>query len=180
MKHDVDGNACDTTQIPETEIYSAFLRLYHKLKTSGTQILMQMVSDFRAVKDRQMLWSIDIIELNKRISDLSDQNRMLADMNKLGLVDSDIFISQSNALNAQLRAAKQEKERLLGSSQDETIPKTLEMLEILDNMPDFLPVFDEDIFGDLIDKVIALSNEEICFHLKNGLQVSEKIERTMR
>lgn len=180
MKHDVDGAACDITQIPESEIYSAFLRLYHKLKNSGSQILMQMVSDFRAVKERQMLWSIDIIELNKRISDISDQNRMLADMNKLGLVDSDIFISQSNELAAKLRAAKQEKERLLGASRDETIPKTLEMLEILDNMPDFLPDFDGEIFGDLIDKVIAASNEKICFHLKNGLQISERIERTVR
>ena len=56
-----------------------------------------------------MLWSVDIVELNKRISDISDQDRMLADMNQCGLVDPDIFISQSNELARQLRAAKQDR-----------------------------------------------------------------------
>ena len=37
---------------------------------------------------------------------------MLASMNQNGLVDPDIFISQSNELAYQLRLAKQEKERL--------------------------------------------------------------------
>ena len=60
------------------------------------------------------------MELNTRISDLSDQDRMLADMNKCGLVDPDIFISQSNELSRQIRAAKQEKERRLTDGDSKT------------------------------------------------------------
>ena len=96
-------------QIAEKEIYTAFLRIYHKLRLHGEPILQRMISDLQAIRERQMLWSLDIIELNKRISDINDQDRMLADMNKCGLVDPDIFISRSNELAQQLRAIKQEK-----------------------------------------------------------------------
>lgn len=55
-----------------------------------------MITDLQSVRERRMLWRMDIVELNKRIADISDQDRMLADMNKCGLVDPDIFIAQNN------------------------------------------------------------------------------------
>ncbi len=49
-----------------------------------------------------MLWSPDVIELNKRISDILSQNQMLAVLKQQGLVDPDIFISKTNELAEQL------------------------------------------------------------------------------
>jgi len=89
-KHYKGKNNCPAKQIPEDEIYAAFLRIYHKLRLHGEPILKKMLSDLQTVREHQMLWSLDIIELNKRISDINDQDRMLADMNKCGLVDPDI------------------------------------------------------------------------------------------
>ena len=97
-----------------------------------------------------------------------------------GLVDPDIFISQSNELACQLTAAKQEKERLLAAAGDDSIPKTMELLETLESMPEYLLQFDGEIFGDLIEKIIVESNESLRFILKNGLELTEKIERTVR
>ena len=88
-----------------------------------------------------MLWSEDVIALNKKISELSDQNRMLAEMKKLGLVDSDIFIAKTNDLARQLAEAKQKKARIAGEAKDEAIPKTRELLECLEDMPEFLLVY---------------------------------------
>jgi len=171
---------CPLTQIPEEEIHAAFLRLYHKLRYHGETIFNQMIVDLQAIRDRRMLWRLDIVELNKRISDLNDQNRLLADLNRHGVVDSDIFISQSNELEAQLRAAKREKEKLIGGRDDDIIPKTRELLELLDTMPEYLHTFDGDIFGELVEKIIAVSNEALRFRLTNGLEITEHIERTVR
>lgn len=60
-----------------------------------------------------MLWSIDVIEINKKISDVLSQNQMLAVLKQQGLVDPDIFISKTNELTKQLRELKLQKERLL-------------------------------------------------------------------
>ncbi|HCG36538.1 MAG TPA: recombinase family protein [Clostridiales bacterium] len=180
MNHEQQGSGCDMTQIPEREIQAAFLRLYHKLKKRGGSILTQLIADLQTIRNRKMLWSIDIIELNKRISELSDQNRMLTDMNKVGLVDSDIFISRTNELAGQIRAAKQEKERIIGSDNDDTIQRTREVIELLEASPDFMPDFDGEIFSDLVECITAISNDKLRFRLKNWLEIDEPIERTVR
>lgn len=40
--------------------------------------------------------------------------------------------------------------------------------------------FDGELFGQLIDKVIIESNTSLRFRLKNGLELREGIERTVR
>lgn len=143
-------------------------------------ILTEMLASFREIRNRRMLWSPDVVELNKQISELSSQNQMLITLKQRGLVDPDIFISQSNELAEQLRGLKLQKERLLAADGDDTISQTQELLEILEAGPDFLEDFDAELFGELVDKIIVESNERIRFRLKNGLELKETIERTRR
>ena len=178
--HDRDKESCLSGRIPEEEIHSAFLRVYHKLRHHGEPILKQMITDLQSVRERRMLWRMDIVELNKRIADISDQDRMLADMNKCGLVDPDIFIAQSNEMARQLRTAKQEKERLMGAADDDTISRTQELMETLETLPEFLSAFDGEIFTDLVDKITAEGDGTLRFRLKNGLELTETTERSVR
>lgn len=178
--HEQDTKLCALPPVREEEILNAFPRMYYKLKHDGTQILSQMLTNLQTIRNRRMLWSLDVIELNKRISDITSQNQLLATLKQQGLVDSDIFIAQTNMLTEQLRSAKLEKERLLDTEHDETITSTKELLEILEGGPDFLADFDAELFGELIDKVIVDSDESIRFRLKNGLELTESIERTVR
>ena len=174
------GLKCGITPIAEDEITNAFIRLYYKLKHHGEPILTEMTTSLQAIRNRRMLWSLDVIELNKQISDLTSQNQMLATLKQQGLIDPDIFISQSNELTEQLRAVKLKKERLLAVDGDNTIAQTRELMEILNDGPDFLDSFDAELFGELVETIIVESNERIRFRLKNGLELSETIERTVR
>ena len=178
--HFTNKEKCPVRQIPESEIHAGFLRLYHKLKHEGEPILTQLVSDLRAVRNSRMLWSADIVALNKRISDIADQNQLLASMNRLGLVDPDIFIAHSNEYEQQLRAAKQERARLLDAEGDDAVAATEELIDTLDSMPEFLTAFDGGIFDELVDHVVAGEDAEMKFHLKNGLALTEQIERMAR
>ena len=139
-----------------------------------------MLTNLQMIRNRRMLWSPDIVALNKKISDLSSQNQTLAFLKQQGLVDPDIFISKSNALTEQLRAAKQAKSRILNQDGDDTIPCTQELITILKRGPETLHDFDGELFGQLIDKVIIESNTSLRFRLKNGLELRESIERTVR
>ena len=178
--HEADSSSCSLTPIAEHQIKDAFCRLHHKLKVHNEPILIKMLSDLQTTCNRRMLWSLDVIELNKRISELSSQNQLLASLKQQGLVDPDIFISQTNALTEQLRAAKLEKERILDTEHDDAITSTRELMEILEDGPDFLADFDEELFGELVDKIIVESNDRLRFRLKNGLELTETMERTMR
>lgn len=140
-------------------IQEAFLKLHYKLKNHSDEILEPILQEMRKVRERRMLWSPDIIHLNKKISNLISQNQTLTQLKEQGLVDSDIFISRSNALAEKLRTAKLEKERLLRADADITISQTEEILDVLADAPIFLDFFDAELFGELIEMIIVESNE---------------------
>ena len=178
--HEADKTACPITQIPEAQVQQAFLRLYYNLKHQGSHILPDLITNLQSIRERKFLWSVDVIELNKQIAELTSQNQLLATLREGGCVDPDIFISKSNKLTEQLRAAKQAKSRILNQDGDDTIPCTQELTTILARGPEMLHDFDGELFGQLIDKVIIKSNASLRFRLKNGLELRESIERTVR
>ena len=180
VSHEQNQSNCPITQIPEREIQAAFLRAYHRLQMDGIPVLKQLEANLRKIREQRFLWRVDIVELNKQIGNLMDQNRMLAEMQKHGLLDSDLFLSQTNGIAQKLREAQAQKERLLGENEDQTLEQTKELLESLSSMPEFLPDFDEGIFTELVERITVESNASLCFCLKNGIKLRETIERSVR
>ena len=168
------------TPIPEIQVQESFCRLYYKLKHQSIPILEQMLTNLQMIRNRRMLWSPDIVAQNKRISDLSSQNQTLAFLKQQGLVDPDIFIAKTNELTKQLRQVKLEKEKLMDAESDMTALQTRDLIDILEGGPEFLDSFDAELFGELVEKIIIESNDSVHFCLKNGLELRESIERTVR
>ena len=139
-----------------------------------------MLETLRTIRDHRLLWSEDIVSLNKKISELSSQNQTLAFLKQNGLVDPDIFIAKTNELTKQLRQVKLEKEKLMDAESDMTALQTRDLIDLLEGGPDFLDSFDAELFGELVEKIIIESNDSVRFCLKNGLELRESIERTVR
>lgn len=177
--HD-ERHTCPLMPIPEEEVEQAFLRLYYRLKHYGIDVLTQLISDLYAARTGSLLWSENIVEINKQISDIASQERLLTQLKQQGSVDPDIFISRGNLLAERRRELKLQKERILRSEEDHTIQQTQDLLDVLESGPDWLDDFDEQLFSDLVEKIVVVDNEKLCFRLLNGLEVTEKIERTQR
>ena len=177
--HD-ERHTCPLMPIPEEEVEQAFLRLYYRLKHYGIDVLTQLISDLYAARTGSLLWSENIVEINKQISDIASQERLLTQLKQQGSVDPDIFISRGNLLAERRRELKLQKERILRSEEDHSIQQTQDMLDVLESGPDWLDDFDEQLFSDLVEKIVVVDNEKLCFRLLNGLEVTEKIERTQR
>ena len=139
-----------------------------------------MLSNLQKIRCARMLWNEDIVSLNKKISDTLCQVRFLTQLQQQGGVDPDTFISSRNKLNEQLRRWKQEKTRLLDTDSDDMIDRTREIMDVLTDGPDFLDQFDAELFDALVEKIIVESNARLRFRLKNGLELTEQIERTQR
>ena len=127
-----------------------------------------------------MLWSVDVIELNKRISDIAEQDQQLSELNSLGLADPDFYISQKNELAEQMRQAKLEKERHMSAKDDDSIKDTKRLIEALEDRPAYLAEFDDGLFEELVTAIIIEDNTHLRFRLRNGLELQETIERTVR
>ena len=178
--HFQNAALCPTPPYHTPDIEQAFCRLYYKLKHHGSSIFTQMLSNLQKIRYARMLWSEDVISLNKKISDTLSQVQFLAQLQQSGGVDPDTFISSNNKLSEQLRRLKQEKARLLDTDSDELADRTRDLMDALEDGPDFLDSFDAELFDALVEKIIVDSNERLRFRLKNGLELTEQIERTRR
>ena len=178
QRHFEDSQTCDLQPVPTGKIEQAFCRLYYKLKHHGGPIFTQMLSNLQKIRYARMLWSEDVISLNKKISDTLSQVQFLTQLQQTGGVDPDTFISSNNKLSEQLRRLKQEKARLLDTDSDDLVDRTRDLMDTLEDGPDFLDSFDAELFDALVDKIIVDSNERLRFRLKNGLELTEQIERT--
>ena len=178
--HNNNKDDCPIFPMEESAIHTAFCRLYYKLKHHGGPIFTQMLSNLQKIRYSRMLWSEDVISLNKKISDILSQVQFLTQLQQAGGVDPDTFISSNNKLSEQLRRLKQEKARLLDTDSDDLADCTRDLMDALEDGPDFLDSFDAELFDALVDKIIVDSNERLRFRLKNGLELLEQIERTKR
>lgn len=104
----------------------------------------------------------------------------MAQLKQQGVVDPDIFISRSNLLAERRRELKLKKERILHAEEDHTIQRTQELIDVLESGPDWLEAFDAELFSELVEEMVVEDNENLRFHLINGLEVMEPIERTKR
>ena len=177
--HDQDATSCELKPVQADTIYHAFQRLHYNL-IHHPEILGYYLKQLQVIRNRQMLWGKDVISLNVKISEILSQTHTLTLLNKQGLVDSDIYISTSNQLAEQLRKAKQQKEILLNREQINFIEQTQMVMDVLTEYPQVDDKFNEELFCELIDKIIVESNTKIRFRLKNGLELPEAIERTVR
>lgn len=178
-KHEEPNVLCEMPPVPENEIKAAFQRLYYNLK-HNTAVLDFYAKHLILVRNRQMLWSPAAIELNKEISDILDQSHTLSLLNRQRMVDPDIFITKNNQLAERLRKAKQQKEKLHNLEHDQVIDQTQQLQETLLTGPEILDAFDEELFCELIDRITVQSNTQVRFRLKNGLELTESMERTVR
>ena len=178
--HEESTELCDLPPIAEEAAVSAVLHLYYKLRHQGVPILTQLLADLQNARKGKLLWSLDIVALNQKIADITRQDRLLAQLKQQGVVDPDIFISRSNQLAERRRELKLQKERILRSEEDHTIQQTQDLLDLLESGPDWLDDFDEQLFSDMVEKIVVVDNETLRFRLLNGLEVTEKIERTRR
>lgn len=89
-------------------------------------------------------------------------------------------LSRRDRLAEQLRTAKLEKERLLEAEEDQTIQQTLAIMDALESGPDLLAEFDEELFSELVEKIIVENENRLRFRLINGLELTEQMERTVR
>lgn len=171
---------CQTARIYEQQIKAAFSRMYYKLRQQGIDILKQLLKDLYAAREARMLWSMDIVKLNDKIADIISQDRLLAQLKQQGLVDPDLFISRRDRLAEQLRATKLEKEHLLEAEEDQTIQQTLAIMDALESGPDLLAEFDEELFSELVEKIVVENEDWLRFRLINGIELKEQVERTVR
>lgn len=174
--HDQRKENCSSKRITEEAVYKAFIRLYNKLRKSYRNILISLLSQLEKLQELRTRDNPEISTLNKQIAELLEQNHVMNGLLSKGILDSALFISQTDELNKKIRKLKGMKAKLLEEQDsDDAINKTEELIEILKNGPSEISTFDEHLLDDLVRKIIAWGDNTIEFELINGLVLKERL-----
>lgn len=175
-QHDNDKDLCSGERITEESLHNAFARLYNKLKRNYTIILLPLLGNLEKMQELKTRANPEISAINKQIADLSEQNHVMNGLLSKGILDSALFISQTDELNRKIQALKIAKARILEEQEsDGTLDKTEDLIESIENGPDCISGMEETLFAELVEKITAHDTQTVEFTLINGLVLTERL-----
>ena len=168
--------ACKDIRYPEESIKTAFVNLVGKLYTHGGPLLSPTFSLLEEIAARQEQGNARLYELNAALADLNEKAHTLQRLHNKGFIEDADFREQSDALASQRKKLSDQRAQAIhGSKALETLDKLRELQNLLASLPEIPWEFDIDLFDQLVEKVIPISNTELLFKLKCGLELKEAI-----
>lgn len=180
-RHDRQKDFCGISQIQESEITNAVLRMYHKLKAHYEEILTPVLSQLTELREKELRSNRKINDIDKEIAQLAEQNLVLVRLKSKGYVDSALYLSQTEEITIRLRELRAQRRRIMDATgEDSQLKATEAMLDYLEGSPEVLTTLDEELFESLMDRLTVITETELNIRLHNSLILKESMERTVR
>ena len=180
-KHDRDAASCPVGRIPETEIYAAFVRMYNKLRANADIVLKPALTQLDDLERALQRENPAMLEVNRAIAQAAEQSHNISKLQAAGLLDTDACAAKLNAINIQLTQLRRERRRLLEHDDiEDTIGRLHQTADAIKAGPERLDTFDEDLFEELVEEIVAESQTRIRFRLHGGIELAEKVGMAKR
>lgn len=174
-KHLRQSEDCPTGRISEQDIYTAFVRMYNKLKLHESIILSPAIAQFGDLNTALHRENPAMLAVNQAIAEAAEESHKISILQSRGLLDADACAAKFQEINAKLTQLRRERRRLM---KNEDIEETLEALQgtvdVVHNGPERIESFDETLFAELIGKII-IKSKTCVFHLHGGVELTEAI-----
>ena len=154
----------------------AFVNLVEKLYLYQKELFSPILSLLEEIAARQERGNAKLYELNTALADLNEKAHTLQRLHNKGFIEDADFREQSDALASQRKKLSDQRAQAIhGSKALETLDKLRDLQEQLAALPEVPWEFDIDLFDQLVEKIVPISNTELLFKLKCGLELKEVI-----
>ena len=180
-QHDFSKELCLAPQIPEPELYAAFVRMWNKLYRHRQDILDPMLEQYRALADKLYKQNDKITQVNNELNALAEQILVLKRLKNKGYTEPALYFAQMQEINDKVKDLRILKSRLMGLEQTGTAIAAIQSLStVLESGPEWLEDINEDLFLEVVDRIIVHSSEQITIKLACGLKLAENIQKVVR
>ena len=156
----------------------AFLAMVGKLYTNQESILQGSLSLLEEIAARQELGNAKLYELNTALADLNEKAHTLQRLHNKGFIEDGDFREQSDALASQRKKLTDQRTQAIhGSKALETLDKLRKLQDTLATLPEIPWEFDIGLFDQIVEKIVPISNTELLFKLKCGLELKEVLPK---
>ena len=180
-RHIMRSSDCPMGRIGETELYAAFLRMYHKLKQNEDIVLTPTLKQLEDLENALHRDDPAMLDLNKAIAQAMERSYNISKLQTAGLLDAEACAAKYNEINAKLASLRTKRHRMLRNEElEDTLDALRQMVDTVHNGPDHLEGFDEELFHALVERITAQSQTQVCFRLRGGLEVTEYLREGKR
>ena len=149
-----------------------------KLYSHYEPLLDTTVKLLEEIAARQEQGNTKLYELNTALADLNEKAHTLQRLHNKGFIEDADFREQSDALASQRKKlSDQRAQAIRGSKALETLDKLRELQRQLESLPEIPWEFDIVLFDQLVEKIVPVSNTELLFKLKCGLELKEVLSK---
>ncbi|NBH80685.1 recombinase family protein [Clostridiaceae bacterium] len=181
-----DGNrngkgACPNLSVRERDIYTAFIRMYNKLRLHEGIILRPALDQMEALESAVQRENPAMLEVNRAIAQATEQNYKISKLRASGLLDADACAAKLATLDAQLTQLRAKRRRLLRNDDISEMADALrQTVETLHQGPEQMDEFDEELFNEMVEKIAVDIDHVLRFRLRGGFDVAEPLWRESR
>lgn len=152
--------------------------LIGKLYGNLEKVLLPTLSLLEEIAARQEQGNVKLYELNTALADLNEKAHTLQRLHNKGFIEDEDFREQNDALASQRKKLSSQRAKAVhGSKALETMDRLRELQEQLDALPEIPWEFDIGLFDQLVEKIVPISNTELLFKLKCGLELREVLPK---
>ena len=156
----------------------AFVNLVGKLYLYHGELFSPTLSLLEEIAARQERGNAKLYELNTALADLNEKAHTLQRLHNKGFIEDADFREQSDALASQRKKLSDQRAQAIhGSKALETMDKLRELQDLLSSLPESPWEFDIGLFDQLVEKIVPISNTELLFKLKCGLELKEVLPK---
>ena len=175
-KHDEAAENCTIRQIRESEFHAAFVRLWNKLQAHYKAILYPMLRQLETLSEREKTGNTQLAVLRKEIADIKQQFYLLNTLNSQGTLDGAYFKERAQELDRKLLTSQKQLHASLDDKDGERLDELRKLIGIFERAEPITD-FDEIKFGQIVEKIMVMSETEIRFDLIGGIGFTERIAR---
>ena len=167
---------CRVLRLSESSLKRAVVELFCKVYTHRDAVLDTSVKILEEIAARQEQGNAKLYELNTALADLNEKAHTLQRLHNKGFIEDGDFREQTEALASQRKKLSDQRGKIIhGSKALETLDKLRELQRQLESLPEIPWEFDMDLFDQLVEKIVPVSNTELLFKLKCGLELKEVV-----
>lgn len=159
-------------------VKDCFVNMVYKLKYNR-QILTDAIETIETIENTAGIEQEEIRKIDKEIADLSAKNLVITRLHTSGIMSATDFSIQNSAISNRITKLRSDRKKKLAEAENDEINILKELDETI---TDYAPngKFDEDLFENIVEKVIPQSNEVIKIRLIGGVELVETIKEKGR
>lgn len=175
-KQGTTADECKAQSQADSVLRQAFVKMFNTLKQNSRTIIHETLLQLQALKMKASGGKDEIVEIDKEIVTLSEQNRIYSELFAQHILDEIAYYEQTDKLKNRMTELRSRRLKILNDDEDENCLESLRKLERIVADTEYITVFDEKLFDEIAERIYVEASGELTFRLKCGFELKVGME----